>query len=67
MISGFVVKSKLPLEFAAEADKLLTLKLEGSVGSLDSTILEIKDLQVSINENEILKFELKVNRAKFMQ
>jgi hypothetical protein len=29
----FVVKfSKLPLEFAAEADKLLTLKLEGSVG-----------------------------------
>jgi hypothetical protein len=31
MISGFVVKSKLPLEFAAEADKLLTLKLEGSV------------------------------------
>jgi hypothetical protein len=24
--------TKLPLEFAAEADKLLTLKLEGSVG-----------------------------------
>jgi Fe-S cluster assembly protein SufB len=33
MISGFVEKFyKLPLEFAAEADKLLTLKLEGSVG-----------------------------------
>ena len=34
MISGFCreVFKKLPLEFAAEADKLLTLKLEGSVG-----------------------------------
>jgi hypothetical protein len=28
MISGFVVKLKLPLEFAAETDKLLTLKLK---------------------------------------
>jgi hypothetical protein len=27
-----VIFHKLPLEFAAEADKLLTLKLEGSVG-----------------------------------
>ena len=34
MISGFCqeVFQKLPLEFAAEADKLLTLKLEGSIG-----------------------------------
>ena len=34
MISGFCCEifKKLPLEFAAEADKLLTLKLEGSVG-----------------------------------
>ena len=34
MISGFCkeIFMKLPLEFAAEADKLLTLKLEGSVG-----------------------------------
>ena len=34
MISGFCqeVFKELPLEFAAEADKLLTLKLEGSVG-----------------------------------
>jgi Fe-S cluster assembly protein SufB len=34
MISGFCreVFTELPLEFAAEADKLLTLKLEGSVG-----------------------------------
>ena len=34
MISGFCrdVFKKLPLEFAAEADKLLSLKLEGSVG-----------------------------------
>jgi len=34
MISGFCreVFTKLPLEFAAEADRLLTLKLEGSVG-----------------------------------
>lgn len=34
MISGFCqdIFKKLPLEFAAEADKLLTLKLEGSVG-----------------------------------
>ena len=34
MISGFCrdIFRKLPLEFAAEADKLLTLKLEGSVG-----------------------------------
>lgn len=34
MISGFCkeVFNKLPLEFASEADKLLTLKLEGSVG-----------------------------------
>ena len=34
MISGFCqeVFKKLPLEFASEADKLLTLKLEGSVG-----------------------------------
>jgi len=34
MISGFCreVFKKLPLEFAAEADKLLTLKLEGSIG-----------------------------------
>jgi len=34
MISGFCreIFNKLPLEFAAEADKLLTLKLEGSVG-----------------------------------
>jgi Fe-S cluster assembly protein SufB len=34
MVSGFCrdIFTKLPLEFAAEADKLLTLKLEGSVG-----------------------------------
>lgn len=34
MICGFCrdIFTKLPLEFAAEADKLLTLKLEGSVG-----------------------------------
>jgi len=34
MISGFCkdVFAELPLEFAAEADKLLSLKLEGSVG-----------------------------------
>ena len=34
MISGFCreIFMKLPLEFAAEADKLLTLKLEGSIG-----------------------------------
>ena len=34
MISGFcrVVFTELPLEFAAEADRLLSLKLEGSVG-----------------------------------
>ena len=34
LISGFCrdIFMKLPLEFAAEADKLLTLKLEGSVG-----------------------------------
>ena len=34
MINGFCkeVFKKLPLEFASEADKLLTLKLEGSVG-----------------------------------
>ena len=34
MISGFCqdVFSELPLEFAAEADRLLSLKLEGSVG-----------------------------------
>lgn len=34
MISGFCqeIFTKLPLEFAAEANKLLTLKLEGSVG-----------------------------------
>lgn len=34
MISGFCqeIFTKLPLEFAEEADKLLTLKLEGSVG-----------------------------------
>jgi len=34
MISGFCrdVFMELPLEFAAEADRLLTLKLEGSVG-----------------------------------
>jgi len=34
MINGFCreVFKKLPLEFAAEADKLLTLKLEGSIG-----------------------------------
>jgi len=34
MISGFCqeVFNKLPLEFASEADKLLSLKLEGSVG-----------------------------------
>jgi len=34
MISGFCreIFKKLPLEFAAEADKLLRLKLEGSVG-----------------------------------
>lgn len=34
MISGFCreIFTKLPLEFAAEADKLLSLKLEGSIG-----------------------------------
>ena len=34
MISGFCrdIFKKLPLEFSAEADKLLTLKLEGSIG-----------------------------------
>jgi Fe-S cluster assembly protein SufB len=34
IVSGFCkeVFNKLPMEFAAEADKLLSLKLEGSVG-----------------------------------
>jgi len=34
MVSGFCreVIKQLPKEFAAEADKLLALKLEGSVG-----------------------------------
>jgi Fe-S cluster assembly protein SufB len=34
MISGFCkdVFNQLPMEFAVEADKLLSLKLEGSVG-----------------------------------
>jgi len=34
MVSGFCreIFTKLPLEFASEADKLLTLKLEGSIG-----------------------------------
>ncbi|MEB3338092.1 MAG: SufD family Fe-S cluster assembly protein, partial [Leptolyngbyaceae bacterium] len=34
MISGFCkdVFSQLPMEFAVEADRLLSLKLEGSVG-----------------------------------
>ena len=34
MVSGFCsdIFTKLPLEFSAEADKLLTLKLEGSIG-----------------------------------
>ena len=34
MITGFCreVFTKLPLEFATEADRLLTLKLEGSIG-----------------------------------
>jgi Fe-S cluster assembly protein SufB len=34
MISGFCreVFTELPLEFASEADRLLSLKLEGSVG-----------------------------------
>jgi Fe-S cluster assembly protein SufB len=34
MISGFCkdVFTQLPMEFAVEADKLLSLKLEGSVG-----------------------------------
>ena len=35
---------------------------------LNSPLLEIKDLQVSINENEILKsLNLKVKKVKFMQ
>jgi hypothetical protein len=35
MVSGFCrdVFDPLPMEFAAEADKLLALKLEGSVGA----------------------------------
>jgi Fe-S cluster assembly protein SufB len=34
MINGFCqsVFNKLPMEFAAEADRLLSLKLEGSIG-----------------------------------
>jgi len=34
LISGFCsdVFNELPMEFASEADKLLALKLEGSVG-----------------------------------
>jgi Fe-S cluster assembly protein SufB len=34
MVSGFCrdVFNQLPMEFAAEADKLLAIKLEGSVG-----------------------------------
>jgi len=34
MVNGFCseVFNKLPLEFASEADRLLSLKLEGSVG-----------------------------------
>ena len=34
MISGFCkeVFNELPMEFAAEADRLLNLKLEGTVG-----------------------------------
>ena len=34
LVSGFCkdVLNELPMEFAAEADKLLSLKLEGTVG-----------------------------------
>jgi Fe-S cluster assembly protein SufB len=34
MVSGFCqdVYNQLPMEFAAEADKLLSLRLEGAVG-----------------------------------
>jgi hypothetical protein len=36
--------------------------------NLNSPLLEIKDLQVSINENEILKsLNLKLIKVKFMQ
>jgi ABC-type molybdenum transport system ATPase subunit/photorepair protein PhrA len=65
MISGFCREfTKLPLEFAAEADKFnFKIRRKCWLMALDS-ILEIKDLQVSINENEILKFELKVNRGE---
>ncbi|RHK59284.1 Fe-S cluster assembly protein SufB [Bacteroides ovatus] len=67
IVNGYAkeVLNKLPMEFAVEAQKLLTISLEGSVGDVDFLIvnrkivniimLEIKDLHASINGKEILK------------
>jgi hypothetical protein len=44
-VDSVVIFYKIPLEFAAEADKLLTLKLEGSVNEFKFSSLEIKDLR----------------------
>jgi hypothetical protein len=57
MISGFCreIFTKLPLEFAEEINYYFKIRRKCWLMALDSTILEIKDLQVSINENEILK------------
>jgi hypothetical protein len=43
------------MEFATEADKLLSLKLEGTVGLKWKNILKIENLNASIENTQIIK------------
>jgi hypothetical protein len=52
IVNGFCkdVLQHLPMEFAVEAQKLVGISLEGSVGL--SALLEIKNLHVSVADTE---------------
>ncbi len=71
IVNGFCkdVIKELPLEFAAEAQKLLAIKLENSVGikikNQEKIMLEIIDLTANVEGKPILKgINLKVNAGE---
>ena len=57
VVNGFVkdVLQQLPMEFAVEAQKLISISLEGSVGDRNSmSLLEVKNLHVEVEGKKIL-------------
>src|SRR5664280_1025101 len=66
IVHGFCKQAfrQLPMEFAVEAQKLLGVSLEGSVGEA-MALLEINDLHATVGDREILKgISLTVNSGE---